>query len=195
MLPRAMGVTVLLVSVLGMGACSDADAARRTAAHAAIADLLEQDEHSAALAGCMKTLADLGDDPRLQLLAAQACNGLQRRAEAIGHADQGLLLLDEGDPALRGELQWAKGVGLVARFRDLGAEGDWRAANTSLEYATAAGGRRFDAAVLLAVIQDLGDHKNDERQLRFARLALELRPEAPDVAKLVALLESKGLAP
>jgi hypothetical protein len=82
----------------------------------------------------------------------------------------------------------------MGRFRELSSQDDWRAANTTLERATASGSHRADAAFLLVNLLDLGNHRDDARQLRFARLLVQLEPGGQRTADVRALLEQKGLS-
>src|SRR5678815_6053378 len=79
---------------------------------------------------------------------------------------------------------WVQGFALVGRYRDLHAEDDWRAANTILERAADHGSHRAEAAFLLVALQDLGNHRDDPRQLKYARLLQQLEPESPNLCLL-----------
>jgi hypothetical protein len=151
------------------------------------------DDPSAALQIARKALLEVGEDPRLELLAASACLQLGRRNEALTHAEKGLAVEGELSEDLAADLAWAQGFALMGRYHDLHAEDDWRAANTTLERATTAGTHRAEAAFLLAALQDMGQHRDDERQLKYARLLQQLEPEHPRLAELRAVLEKKGL--
>jgi len=175
-----------------LAACGPSAASRRADLLAEGQERLAEDP-SAALQTATRGLVELGEDPRLELLAAQACLRLGRRGEALEHADKGLA--GELDDALRGDLSWAKGLALMARFRELQVEDDWRAANTTLEAATGSGSHRAEAAFLLVGLQDMGNHRDDQRQLKFARLLLQLDPDGAHGAETRAMLAAKGLTP
>lgn len=183
---------VLLALVVALG-CGPSQAGQR-------ADLLAEgqarlaDDPSAALQIARQALAEHGSDPRLELLAAEACARLERRGDALAHAEQGLAAEDELPDELAGDLSWFKGFALVGRYRELHVEDDWRAANTVLERAAASGSHRADAAFLLVALQDLGNHRDDERQLRYARLLQQLEPDGSRMEDVRAALERKGLS-
>jgi hypothetical protein len=174
-------------------ACSDASADARAAALAEAQAALEADP-SRALHAARAALSDHGADPRLSLVAGLACQRLERRSEALEHADAGLAV--EGlEPGLRAELAWVRGAALMSRYRELSAAADWRAANMALESATQAGAWRVKAAAALAVLQDLGPLGSPERQEKFARLVLQLQPDGREAQAMRALLERRGLSP
>jgi len=181
-------VAVLLLSAtLG---CSDGGAeARSTAADEAERQLAT--DASAALHTVRSALADHGADPELSLLAARACLALDRRGEALDHAEAGLDAedLDEDTEA---ELEWARGAALMGRFQELSISADWRGANTALESATRAGGRRVQAATLLVFLQDMGNLGTPARREKFAKLVYELDTEGKAAAKVRAYLAAWG---
>jgi hypothetical protein len=151
------------------------------------------DDPSAALQVARSALLEVGPDPELELLAANACLKLGRRSEALTHAEKGLADEDSLPDELAGDLAWVQGFALVGRYRDLHAEDDWRAANTILERAADNGSHRAEAAFLLVALQDLGNHRDDQRQLKYARLLQQLEPESPNLEAVRATLEKKGL--
>jgi hypothetical protein len=186
--PRA-----LLLPLLLLAACSDPAADAREAARATARAALGQDP-SRALHVARAALAEHGPDPGLGLLAGLACQRLERRSEALEHADAGLATEDL--PAdLRADLAWVRGAALMSRYRELSASDDWRAANTALESATQAGAYCVQAAAALAVLQDLGPLGSPERQEKFARLALRLQPDGREAQAMRTLLERRGLTP
>jgi hypothetical protein len=192
----------LLVLALLLGGCGNGAGAQRTATleegRAKLADDPSGALFLAKDAFAREREAGGAPHPELFLLAASACLRLERRNEAYDYASHGLAAEDLDDD-LRADLLWARGAALMGRYRELGDEADWRAANTELEKATQAGSHRLDAAFLLVGLQDLGAHENTERQLRFARLVIELDSgEGRDGSKAAlvrALLEQKGLTP
>ena len=188
-----LAVALLCALPATLGACGPSVSSRRAERLAEGQAQLEGDP-SAALRTARAALLELGEDPQLELLAAKACLALGRRGEALEHAEQGLAGEDDLSDELRGDLAWVKGFTLVGRFRDLGVEDDWRAANTILEQAAAGGSHRPEAAFLLVALQDLGNHRDDERQLKYARLLRQLEPDGQRLADVRASLEQKGLS-
>ncbi len=188
----------VLVLLLAAGGCGDAATKADEKALVASRDTLATDP-SAALFQAKAALADLHDrglpdDPRLQLVAAEACLRLDRRTDALAYAEAGLAAGDL--PAdLRADLSWASGTALMGRFVELGSESDWRSANSTLEQGTEAGHHRLEAAFLLVGLQDLAGHSNPERQRKFARLVIELDTEGTQAGRVKRLLEARGLTP
>ncbi len=183
-------LAVLLVVLSG---CSDAAQSARGRAAEEAASLLAGDPR-AALRVARAAQADHGADPRLSLVAGLAHMRLEQRSEAIEQAEAGLAVEDL-PPDLRADLSWVRGAGLMSRFRELSSPDDWRAANTALEDATLAGAHRAEAAAALVFLQDLSPLGSDDRQLRFARLLLELAPDGAAAGKVRELLAQKGLTP
>jgi len=134
------------------------------------------------------------EDPRLDLIAAEACLQLDRRSEALEYATTGLTAADL-EPDLRADLFWASGAATMGRYHEMNDEGDWRTANSLLEKATEAGHHQVDAAMALVGLQDLGNHRNDERKLKYARLVIALDKEGTKAQLVRRLLESQGLKP
>ena len=179
--------------LLLLSACGDPATGARADA-AAQAEALLASDASQALHVLRGALADHGPDPRLHLVAAQAHMHLDQPDDAIAQAEAGLAFEDL--PAdLRADLCWVRGAGLTARYRDLSVLDDWRLANSALEEATLAGRYRAEAAVTLALLQDLSPLGSPERQLRFARLALQVQPQGSLADKMRALLAAKGQTP
>ena len=56
------------------------------------------------------------------------------------------------------------------------------------------GHHRAEAAFLLVALQDLGNHRDDERQLRYARLLQQLEPDGERLRDVRQALEGKGLS-
>lgn len=189
---RVAHLALLLPCVLGAAGCGPSHAAERAQKLAEGREQLAGDP-SAALQVARNALLQVGPDPELELLAADACLALGRRSEALTHADQGLAVEGDLPDELAGDLSYAKGFALMGRFRDLHVEDDWRAANMVLERAAANGNHRAEAAFLLVALQDLGNHRDDERQLRYARLLQQLEPDSQRLADVRAALEKKGL--
>jgi len=183
----------LAALLLALAACGDPSAPGRDAALAGAQAALESDP-SSALHLARAGLSDHGADARLSLVAGLACLQLERRSEALAAADEGLAA-DDLPADLRADLSWVRGAALMARFRELSDLDDWRAANGALEAATGAGAHRVRAAAALALLQDLAPLGSQERQLRFARLAIELEPDGEAARTLRAVLERKGLSP
>ena len=190
---RATFVVGLCALSSGLGACGPS-AGSQIAERLAEGQAALADDPSAALQIARKALLELGEDPQLALLAATTCIQLGRRGEALTHAEQGLAGERELPEDVAADLAWAQGFALMGRYHDLHAEDDWRAANTTLERATTAGSHRAEAAFLLAALQDMGQHRDDERQLKYARLLAQLDPDGPRTAELRAVLEKKGLS-
>lgn len=187
-------VIFVLSSVFAVfGGCGPSDSARRAELLADGQGLLATDP-SAALQVATKALVEFADDPQFELLASEACMALGRRNDALAHAEQGLAGERELPDELEGDLSWAKGKALMGRFLELGSQDDWRSANTVLERGTQSGNHRVEAAFLVFSLQDLGNHKDDERQLKFARLLVQLDPDGPRTADARALLATKGLS-
>jgi len=194
----ATGILTLAMLLLATSGCGD-DASRAAEQAVAAARQALAGDPSAALFQAKAALQDLRGrnlppDPRLHLIAAEACLRLERRNDALQFAADGLAL-DELDTDLRADLAWAHGTALMGRFTELGAESDWRSANSTLQDATEAGHHQVEAATLLVFLQDLGGHSNPERQLKFARMVLALDPGGPNAARVQKLLDSKGLTP
>jgi hypothetical protein len=185
-------VLVLPCVLWAAAACGPSTAAVRAQKLAEGREKLAEDP-SAALQVARNALLQVGPDPELELLAADACLALGRRSEALTHADQGLAAEGDLPDALAGDLSWVKGFALVGRFRDLHVDDDWRAANTILERAAESGNHRAEAAFLLVALQDLGSHRDDERQLKYARRLQQLEPEGQRMTDVRAALEKKGL--
>jgi len=189
----SFALAALLVLGLGLAGCGSREAEQR-------ADRLNEglakldSDPSAALFIARDALAKQGEDPRLRLLAATACLRLERRSDALEYADQGLAAEDLDDD-LRADLQWARGTALAGRFHEVHDLADWRAANSSLELATSAGNHRVQAATLLVLLQDLSGLGTPERQLKFARLVLQLEPEGKNATTVREALAKKGLQP
>jgi hypothetical protein len=184
---------VLLLSSAMASACGDAAATARAEALDQGRAVLAEDA-SRALFLARGALTEHGADARLSLLAAEACLALDRRNDALVHAEQGLS--HEGlDEALAADLHYARGRSLMGRFKDLAAEADFRDANVALESATRSGSHRAEAATLLVGLQDLHGHRNDERQLKFARLLFQLEPDGAAAVKVRAMLAARGLEP
>jgi len=183
---------ILLALTVALG-CGPSQASQRDA-RLAEGEARLADDPSAALQVARQALSESGPDPRLELLAAEACVKLGRRGDALTHAEQALATEDELPDELAGDLSWFKGFALVGRYRDLHVEDDWRAANTVLEQAAASGNHRAEAAFLLVALQDQGNHRDDERQLRYARLLQQLDPDGPRMKSVREALEQKGLS-
>jgi hypothetical protein len=189
----AFAFLVLLVLALAAPGCgSKTEEQRADRLQEGLAKL--ESDPSAALFIARDALSRQGEDPRLRLLAAMACLRLERRSNALEYADQGLQSEDLDDD-LKADLQWARGTALAGRYHEVHDLSDWRAANTSLELATAAGGHRVQAATLLVALQDMSNLGTTDRQLKYARLVLQLEPDGKNAASVRALLESKGLKP
>jgi len=171
-------------------ACSDGGAAERSTA-AEEAEVQLATDASAALHTVRSALDDHGADPALSLLAARACLALDRRGEALEHAAAGLDAEDL-DEDMESELEWARGTALMGRFNELGSSADWRGANTALETATRAGGRRVEAATLLVFLQDMGNLGTPARREKFAKLVYELDTEGKSAEKVRAYLAAWG---
>jgi hypothetical protein len=184
---KTLAAALLLGGVLG---CSDGGSeARSTAADEAERQLAT--DPSAALHTVRSALTDHGTDPALSLLAARACLALDRRSEALEHAQAGLDAEDL-DEDTESELEWARGTALMGRFNELGSSADWRAANTALESGTRAGGRRVEAATLLVFLQDMGNLGTPARREKFAKLVYELDTEGKSAEKVRAYLAAWG---
>lgn len=187
-----MRILPALLVVL-LAACGNASADARAKAESDALAALDKDP-SQALHLARGALAEFGPDARLSLVAGLACLRLDRRDEAILDAETGLA--DESASAdLHADLSWVRGAALMARYRDLSADRDWRAANMSLENATEAGSHRLEAATALTFLQALGKLGTDDRLLRFAKLVFELAPDGPEATQVHALLDKKGLKP
>ncbi len=160
-----------------------------------VAALLEEGDASKAWAHAKRTLGLFGEDGALHLAAATACLRLERRSDAINHGTKGLAALPEGDESsdLRADLYWARGAGFMGRYRDLMQEPDWGGANVDLEKATETGNHRAEAAFLVAVLQHMGGHENDERFLRFARMVMAWAPEGREADRIAEVLKARGL--
>ncbi|MGQ0553936.1 MAG: hypothetical protein ACT4PU_12050 [Planctomycetota bacterium] len=194
------GLRVVLLgwAVLCAGGCADSEREQELAKLVASGEAqLKARDASTALSIARSGLKRLGEDARLQLVAATACLQLERRSEAIAHADAGLLLDGDGGQLLeadvRANLHWARGTAAMARYQDLKDESDWTAANSSLEAALAGGEHRAEAAFLLVVLQDQGGHDNLPRQERHARLVIELAPDSEYAKHTRALMAAKGI--
>lgn len=184
---------VLLLLLLALAACSDAQAPDREERLREAQAALAQDA-SRALHLARAALAETGPDARLSLVEGLACLRLERRSEARTAADAGLAAA-ELDEDLRADLSWVRGAASMALYRELSDLADWRAANEALEVAAGAGAHRAEAAAALALLQDLGTLGSDERQLRYARLLLQLEPDGAAAGAVRAVLERKGLSP
>lgn len=183
----------LALLLLALAACSEAQVPGREDRIREAQAALAQDA-SRALHLARAAQVDGGPDARLSLVEGLACLRLERRSEARAAADAGLAAADLGE-ALHADLSWVRGAASMALFRELSDPADWRAANEALEVATGAGAHRAEAAAALALLQDLGTLGSDERQLRFARLLLELEPDGAAARAVRATLERKGLSP
>ncbi len=190
---RGWRARIVLCAALSLAGCGASTGDERSQRLEEGRGKLESDP-SAALFVARDALNRLGEDPRLRLLAATACLRLERRTEALEAANAGLDA-DDLDDDLRADLEWARGTALAGHFQELSSDADWRAANTSLERATLAGSHRAEAAALLVLLQDLGRRGTPERQLRFARLLIQLEPDGETTARIRKLLEAKGLTP
>jgi hypothetical protein len=198
---RSVAAAAALCLALSASGCGNADAEHEQAVAAARASLAS--DPSAALFQARSGIAardaeGIPSDARLELIAAEACIRLDRRTEALDYATNGLTAADL-DEDIRADLFWARGAALMGRYRELGDETDWRSANSTLEKATEAGHHRVDAAMALVGLQDLGNHANPERQLKYGRMVIELDrengAEGGKAALVRRLLESKGLTP
>jgi hypothetical protein len=193
----ARAALCLAAAALAAAGCDGGGEARE--AELALARTSLADDPSAALALARKGLAEANErgeplDPRLLLVAAEACLRLDRRNDALQHATDALTAPDLDDD-LKADLCWARGAALMGRYNELGDESDWRAANSTLERATEAGRHRLEAAMLLVGLQDLGNHSNPERQLKYARQVIALDTEGSKATLVKRLLEAKGLTP
>jgi hypothetical protein len=184
----------LCALAVAVGGCGGSAAAQRAASLAEGRAHLAEDP-SAALHVATTALHEHGADARLELLAAEACLKLKRLSDALAHAERGLAAEESLTAELAADLSWAQGKALMGRYREVASEEDWRAANAALERATDAGSHRAEAAFLLVALQDLGPHRDDERQLRFARVLQEVEPDGQLARDARALLEQKGLSP
>ena len=190
---RALALACLLSPTFALAGCGPSQASQ-VEARLAEGEAHLADDPSEALKLARQALDELGEDPRLELLAAEACVKLDRRSDALAHAEKGLASEADLSDELAGDLSWFKGFALAGRYRDLHVEDDWRAANAVLERAAEAGRHRADAAFLIVALQDQGNHRDDARQVRYARLLIELEPDAPRTKEVRAVLEAKGLS-
>jgi hypothetical protein len=131
---------------------------------------------SAALQVARQALSEFGSDPRLELLAAEACVQLGRRGDALTHAEQGLAAEDELPDELAGDLSWSRASRSSAATATCTPRTTGAPRTRVLERAAASGNHRADAAFLLVALQDLGNHRDDERQLQYARLLQHSSP-------------------
>jgi hypothetical protein len=171
-------------------ACSDEGAAARGMARDEAERQLLTDA-SAALHAARSALTEYGPDPALSLLAARACLALDRRGDALAHADAGLDAEDL-DQDTEADLNWARGTALMGRFQELSNQIDWRGANRSLEMATRAGSRRVEAATLLVFLQDMGLLGSTTRRDKFAQLVYELDTGGKAAEQVRAYLAAQG---
>ena len=186
-------MTRVLVLLLLLAGCGDPQAEARAAAQRQAESELASDP-GAALRTVRAAIAEHGADARLELVAGLACKSLGQTTEQLQHAEAGLAF-DEPFTALRADLSWVRGSALMSRYMQLSAGDDWRAANTALEQATTDGAHRAEAATALVFLQDMGTLGSQERQLKFARLVLQLDPGGEYASKVQALLDKKGLKP
>jgi len=184
---RAWRIGLCLCAAL---ACSDGKAAVRRAAVEEAERLLATDA-SAALHAAKAALVEHASDPSLSLLAARACMVLDRHNEALEFAEQALDT-DDLEQDVKAELNWVRGGALMGRFRDLGSDVDWRAANAALEAGTVAGGHRVEAAALLVFLQDLSHLGSETRRARFAAMVERLDQDGDVAEKVRAYLDAQA---
>jgi hypothetical protein len=181
---------LLLIALL---ACGDGGAKARGDAVAAARAVLAENP-SQALHLVNEAKAEHGQDARLELVEAEALTALDRRDEAIEATEEGLAVENLPED-LRADLSWWRGAALMKRYLELSSENDRRAANMSLETASAAGNYRLRAATALVFLQDPDQPSNQDRILRFARLVLQLAPDSNEATQVKALLDAHGLKP
>ena len=195
---RSRSVLVCCALWLALGpACGPADPDPLEVGTTTARAALEQGDPSTALVAVRRALATGGEGPALRLAAAEACLALKRWSEVIEHATAGLQLSPSAD--LAADLRWAEGKAALGRFRDLGSEDDWRRANSSFEFATAAGSRRAESALALVLLQEASPQLGStERMRRFVDLLARVAPgsrESEVAAQRLALrLAGEGSA-
>jgi len=178
-----------------LSGCTDEAAVQRGALAAEADRALLAGDASAALQRARAAIHDYGTSPELALVAARACldTDLKRYDEAVEYARKGAELLGDDDPDLAADLAWAEGRALMGRYLELRNLSDWRRANSVLEDATEAGTRRIEAAALLVGLQEMHPEGRESRQLKFARLVVQLAPDSQEAENVRATLAAKGV--
>ncbi len=190
--PRRSAFVAVLSALVLLGGCSDEAVEERRAVVGKARAALEAGDANGALSALRLVWNAEAPDPSLALVGARASLALKRHDDVIKYARAGLGA-DFADAGLKADLEWARGKALLARYHELKADTDRRAAGVALEEGTRAGNHRGEAAALLALLQLAGRDPDTARFERFGRMALELDPDGVATSSVRTMFETLGI--